>query len=230
MKKLLKSKNDKIVAVISVIIIIIGICIALRPWYIAWRFDRMQKSLLDAWNNTSEFHEDTSQAGWRHSVAVVGGDADNDIWEEDTNPHVDMNYIINNMDGILTIAKINLSVPIINKYTIDNLNVSICSVIETRKMGQEGNYVLAGHKSRIRGRHFSRLLELKTGDIIVTENKEVKYTYLVKDVFTVTPLDLWVMDNDGDKKLITLITCDYRTDPIGRLIVRGELINSELLL
>ena len=43
-------------------------------------------------------------------------------------------------------------------------------------------------------------------------------------VFTVTPFDVWVMANDGDRSLITLITCDYRTDPMGRFIVRGELI------
>jgi len=128
------------------------------------------------------------------------------------------------MDGILTIDKIRLEVPIINKYSIENLNISICSVVAANNMGQAGNYVLAGHKSRIRGRHFSRLLELKVGDRIVTQSKEAKYTYKVTDVFSVTPLDTWVMANDGDKKIITLITCDYTKNPIGRLIVRGELI------
>jgi sortase A len=118
-------------------------------------------------------------------------------------------------------------VPIINKYTVNNLNVSVCTVIAKNKMGQAGNYVLAGHRSRVRGRHFNRIIELEPGDLIITENKEAKYTYQVTDVFLITPDETWVMSNDGDRKLITLITCDYRMEPTGRLIVRGELASSE---
>jgi sortase A len=209
--------------------ILIGLFIILRPFYLAWRFDRIQNNMLNKWQSTSEFHEDSVRIGWQHSVAVVGGADTNEVWEENIYPKIDAKYFLQNMDGILSIDKIHLTAPIISKYTVDNLSVSICSVIEANKMGKAGNYVIAGHKSRIRGRHFSRLVELKTGDLIVTANKNAKYTYQVTDIFTVTPVDTWVMDNDGDKELITLITCDYRTDPIGRLIVRGELIGTEPL-
>jgi sortase A len=222
-KKLLSSKKVKLIAIV---LIVIGLGIALRPFYLAWRFDRLQKNMLDMWQTTNEFQADASRAGWSSSVAVVGG-GNSDVWEEDTNPDIDVNYIVNNMDGVITIKKINLSVPIINKYTINNLNISVCSAIEKNKMGQAGNYVLAGHRSRIRGRHFNRIIELEPGDLIVTENKEAKYTYRVDDIFLITPDETWVMDDDGDKKLITLITCDYRMEPTGRLIVRGELASSE---
>ena len=225
-KKLL---NSKIAKLIAVALIVIGLCIALRPSYLAWRFSRMQAQMLDAWHATSEFTGGDNRAGWGSSIAIVGGNAD-DIWAEDTNPKIDLNYIINNMDGTLLIPKINLNMPIINKYTIKNLNIAPCTVIEKNKMGQKGNYVLAGHRSRIRGRHFSRIIELNPGDLIITENKEARYTYQVTDNFLVMPEDTWVMDNDGDKKLITLITCDYRMQPTGRLIIRGELIGSEPLV
>ena len=221
-KKLLNSKKVKFIAIL---LIIIGLGIALRPSYLAWRFDRLQQQMLEKWQATSQFSADTTRAGWDSSIAVVGGNLD-DVWEEDTNPSIDLNYIINNMDGIITINKINLSVPIISKYTINNLNISVCTVIEDNKMGQSGNYVLAGHRSRIRGRHFNRIIELQPGDLIITENKEMRYTYQVTDNFLVAPEDTWVMNNDGDKKIITLITCDYRTNPTGRLIIRGELIDS----
>lgn len=223
-----KSKKGRIMTAVAFLLIVVGICIAMRPLFLAWRFDRMQNSLLNAWNATSRFNADSSRIGWQRSVAALGGEVD-EVWEEDTNPRVDMNYIVNNMDGILTIKKINFNAPIISKYTTANLSISICTIIPENKMGQAGNYVLAGHMSRIRGRHFSRLVELKVGDLLVAENKEAKYTYQVTDIFTVTPEDVWVMANDGDKKIITLITCDYRTDPIGRLIVRGELIASETI-
>lgn len=228
MKKIVvMPKKNRFITLIAVFLIVIGASIALWPWYSALHFDKMQKNMLDTWYNTSVFKRDFTRAGWQRSLAVVGNDAANEVWEENTNPAIDINYVVNNMDGILTINKISLVVPIIGRYTIDNLSISICSVIEKNKMGQAGNYVLAGHKSRIRGRHFSRLLELSVGDLVITENKEAKYTYKVTSVFTVTPTDAWAMENDGDKKLITLITCDYRTNPIGRLIVRGELVDSE---
>ena len=223
-KKLLDSKKARL---IGVALIIIGLCLSLRPSYNAWRFDRVQKDMLYSWHTANTFQQDTVLAGWQFTVAVVGDDSANDVWEENINPRIDTKYIVNNMDGILTIDRIRLSVPIISKYTINNLSVSICTVIDSRKMGQVGNYVVAGHKSRIRGRHFNRLHELKNGDFIVAENKSAKYTYLVTDVFTVTPADVWVMDDDADKAIITLITCDYRTDPIGRLIVKGELVRNE---
>jgi len=220
-------KTRSIILAVACFLIIIGVYIILRPWYLAWRFDKTQKSMLDTWAISSVFNADTRRAGWQRSIAVVGGDAVNEVWEEDTNPRIDAYYVVNNMDGVLTINKIGLTAPIISKYTIANLDISICSIIEKNKMGQVGNYVLAGHKSRIRGRHFSRLIEVTVGDLVVTENKVAKYTYQVTDVYTVTPSDVWVMENDGDEKIITLITCDYRTDPIGRLIVRGKLIDSE---
>ncbi|MCL1974910.1 MAG: class D sortase [Firmicutes bacterium] len=222
-KKLLSKKITKYIAVV---LIFIGLYLVFRPSYIAWRFNKVQDNMLATWKSTSEFHKETEHATWHSSVAVVGEIVD-DVWEEDTNPSIDLDYIINNMDGIISIEKINLYVPIINRYTINNLNISVCSVIEKNRMGQIGNYVIAGHRSRIRGRHFNRLIELKADDLIITENKEAKYTYKVTDVFLVSPDDIWVMKNDGNKKIITLITCDYRTTPTGRLIVRGELINTE---
>jgi len=215
-KKFLHSKNAKRIAIA---LIVIGIGIALRPGYLAWRFDWMQRQMLSSWQNTIMFNADKT-------VTPVGDDG-SDVWEEDIYPDVDVNYVVHNMDGTITIPKIKLRMPIINKYTVSNLNIAPCTVIAGRKMGQIGNYVLAGHRSRVRGRHFNRIIELDAGDIIITENKTSRYTYQVTDNLLVTPEDTWVMNNVDDKKLITLITCDYRTDPTGRLIIRGELIGSE---
>jgi len=184
----------------------------------------MQKRVMGLWDsgNTASLPAQGSGA-WTHAVAVIGGDTESSIWEENINPTVDINYIARITEGIITIEKIALRVPILSEYTVANLNISVCSVMKANKMGAPGNYVLAGHYSRVYGRHFNRLRELSAGDVIIIENKTDEYRYIVSDVFTVTEADNWVMKNEGDKKLITLITCDYRTDPIGRLIVKGEL-------
>ena len=217
MKKIFK----KIQLIFIILLIIVGIGIILAPWLNAWRFDVAQRRIMALWYDGAE---STAAGGaWTHSVAVIGGTDNNEILEEDVNPNIDVQYLAGRVEGIITIERINLRAPIINEYSEANLNVSICSVIPGNRMGEPGNYVLAGHESRIFGRHFNRLHEVEVGDVIIVENRYEQFIYLVNEVFTVTPEDVWVMDNDGDRKIITLITCDSRTNPIGRLIVKGEL-------
>ena len=219
---------QKIKIIFTLALIVIGTLMILRPWYDAWRFDRMQREIMLMWQNSEVYisaDEDSDVIfAWTTSSTAVGGLDHNDIWEEDINPEIDIERLAAIVEGIITIDRINMTAPILSEYSAANLNISVCSVIRGNHMGQPGNYVLAGHNSRIRGRHFNRLFELSPGDIIIVENEYNRYTYEITDVFTVTPLDVWVMANDGDRSLITLITCDYRTDPMGRFIVRGELV------
>jgi len=212
-----------------VALIIIGICIILAPWFNAWRFNNVQKQLIRFWSSdAAAFAVSSMKASanaWSVSSAVMGAGSEYYVWEEDTNPAIDLASLVGIMEGLLIIDKINLRVPILGRYTIDNLNVSICSVLEANRMGQPGNYVLAGHNSRIYGRHFSRLKELSVGDIIIVENKQEQFSYQITDTFSVAPTEVWVMENDGEKRLITLITCCYLTQPPGRFIARGEIVD-----
>ena len=211
---------------VAVAIIVVGVCIMLAPWFRAWRFSYLQRRMMGAWQRgvSGEVVPDGG-GGWSTAVAAISsaGPLD-DIWEEDVDPGFDIAHLAGIIDGVLTIDRIRLEVPIIGIYTQEYLNISICAVVESRAMGQPGNYVLSGHRSRIYGRHFNRLAELAPGDAIVVENREERFLYEVERVFFVAPSEVWVMEDDCDRRLITLITCDYRTDPAGRLIVRGELV------
>ena len=208
-----------------VALIIVGICIILAPWISAWRFNYVQKQLIRLWSSDAVTGMATSGNAWSVSSAVVGPGSEYYVWEEDTNPSIDLASIVGIVDGLLIIDKVGLRVPILSRYTIDNLNISICTVLEANRMGQPGNYVLAGHNSRIYGRHFNRLKELSVGDTIVVENKHEQFSYLITETFSVAPTEVWVMENDGEKSIITLITCCYLTQPPGRLVVRGEIVD-----
>lgn len=215
-----------------IVLIAIGIGIILNPWYKALRFDMMQRSLMKAWygaDASGEIPTDASAPSfsgnnWSSSTAVIGGGAlDNEIWEENTVPVFDQEYVKNNMEGIITIDAIKLRSPILNKVTNYNLNIGICSVVEKNHMGESGNYVLSGHNSRIYGRHFNRLKELGIGDIVILDNGTEQFEYTVTDVFIVSPEDVWVMNDDGERNILTLITCYYGVSPTGRLIVKAEM-------
>jgi len=129
------------------------------------------------------------------------------------------------MEGLLIIDKIRLRVPILTGLTKRNLDLAVASVENTGKPGQEGNYVIAGHNSRTYGLLFSRLDELTLGDKIVVQCKDSTYTYEVIESVIVQPDEVQILLPEGNKKQITLVTCDYSVPkPYLRLIVKGELI------
>jgi len=211
---------NRIKLVITLLLILLGAGMILNPWLRALYFNMMQRSLLNEWESPSQVKS------WTESSATISMNSDEfSVWEEDVNPSINVRQLAKDIGGIITIEKVNIKAPIITKHTASNLNISVCEVIPSRAMGQPGNYVLAGHRSRVYGRHFNRINELEAGDIVIVEDRSHRYEYQVEDVFIVSADQVTVMDNDGDRKLITLITCDYTTNPASRLIVRGELTN-----
>ena len=136
----------------------------LFPWYKARRFDYIQQQALKAWEEAILSGEITpnitnnSNGSWSVSTASLGDFVNEDgVWEENINPTFNLNYLLNNTEGIITIEKINLKSVILKSATKHNLDISVCAVLSSRTMGQTGNYVLAGHYSRIYGRHFNRI-------------------------------------------------------------------------
>jgi sortase A len=126
------------------------------------------------------------------------------------------------MDGILTIDKINLRLPILKGATTSNLKLSVASIIGTGKIGQPGNYCIAGHRSYAYGKNFNRLDELKPGDIIQITAADNQYQYTVTEKLYVKPTDVWVLSGNGTDKEISLITCDPMINPTQRLVVRAK--------
>lgn len=127
-------------------------------------------------------------------------------------------------EGILSIEKIGLTMPILTGATNSNLHLSLASIEGTARAGQTGNYGIAGHRSRTRGRNFNRLDEVEIGDILQVETAEGTYRYTVDEKLLVLPEDTWVLMSDGVEKRITLVTCDPMIDPTHRLIVKGSLM------
>lgn len=129
------------------------------------------------------------------------------------------------MDGILTIDKINLRLPILKGATTSNMKLSVASIDGTGKIGQPGNYCIAGHRSYAYGKNFNRLDELMPGDIIKITAADHQYQYAVTEKLYVKPTDVWALSGNGADKKISLITCDPMINPTQRLVIRAKLIN-----
>lgn len=131
------------------------------------------------------------------------------------------------IEGVLTIDKINLKLPIITDATQAHLALSVASILHTGKSGQIGNYAIAGHRSHTFGKNFNRLDEVEVGDNIQVQTAAETYTYVVKSKQYVKPMQVEVLEGNGKDREITLITCHPLYNPTKRIIVKGILVEDQ---
>lgn len=136
-----------------------------------------------------------------------------------------------NVNGILTISSISLSLNILIGTNEDNMLYGATTGKDNQKMG-EGNYVLFGHNMKISGVLFSDLHSLKKGAVMQLDSREGKtYEYTVTSLDIINKTKTSILE-DTEPASLTLITCSS-TDPDGknvytsktpwRLVVKGEL-------
>ncbi|MFD0693487.1 class D sortase [Paenibacillus sp. GCM10027628] len=128
------------------------------------------------------------------------------------------------IEGILSIDKINLKLPILTDATAKNLKLSVASIAHTGKAGAVGNYAIAGHRNLTYGKNFNRLDEVEVGDWIEVDTGSLQYWYQVQDKQYVLPEDVWVLEGNGKDREITLITCHPMENPTHRIVVKGKLL------
>ncbi|SCW78325.1 sortase A [Paenibacillus tianmuensis] len=131
------------------------------------------------------------------------------------------------IEGVLTIEKIKLKLPIITDATVNNLKSSVASIAGTGKAGAVGNYAIAGHRNFTYGKNFNRLDEVDKGDLVEVDTGKQQYRYEVQEKLYVLPEDVWVLKGNGKDKEITLITCHPMENPTHRIIVKGKLIENQ---
>jgi sortase A len=227
-----KSVTLRIVS--GVAVLAIGLIVVLYPMIRSAYYDYNKNKILNQWGTyvmlNSPGREQIAKGleisapdpdpFVRPGFARVGEDG---VIMENTQPVYDEGMMMADMKGIITISKIELRLPILDGDTPANLDIGACVLKGSPEMGQLGNYILAGHKSRIYGRHFSRLNELVIGNEIILSNGLESFKYKVTDKLQVTEDDVWVLNDTPDEATLTLVTCDYTQTPIGRLIIVAKL-------
>ncbi|WP_261303570.1 class D sortase [Paenibacillus andongensis] len=132
-----------------------------------------------------------------------------------------------NIEGVLTIDKIDLKLPILTDATVNNLKISVASIAKTGKAGAVGNYAIAGHRNLTYGKNFNRLDEVTEGDFIEVNTGSKTYIYKVVDKLYVLPEDVWVLKGNGKDREITLITCHPMENPTHRIAIKGIMVQSK---
>ena len=144
--------------------------------------------------------------------------------EAERNQHIKNKFAV---DGFLIIEAIDLKTLIIEGATLEHLDFSASSMLESKKPWEHGNYVIAGHRALKYGRHFNRLNEVEMGDEIIFEAISGQiYHYEVYEQSIVHESDYSVIKSNTFDE-ITLITCDPigEKNPEYRLIVKAKKID-----
>ncbi|EOT39222.1 class A sortase [Enterococcus dispar] len=122
--------------------------------------------------------------------------------------------------GNIVIPALEMSVPVFNGITNQNLLVGAGSLFPERQPYNH-NMVLIGHHLGWENLLFGKLLQIKLGDSIYLRYEGKIYQYVVKETTLVHQTELQVLD-DHQQTEITLITCDKPTQTQWRFVVRGQ--------
>lgn len=217
--------RNKVYRVLSVLLILIGIVLLLYPTVKDRYESYQQEKILKMWeDNLQRIEAVTPEEEMPAAAALPLDSTKKETVQAVAQPLAassDMGG--EEVEGLLMIDKINLKLPILTGATKENLLLSVASIEHTGKAGDVGNYAIAGHRNRTYGKNFNRLDEVAVGDEIVVDTGKVRYTYQVKEKLYVLPEDVSVLQGDGKKREITLVTCHPMKNPTHRLIVKGEL-------
>lgn len=195
-------KKNKI---ISMILIILGILVISYPRMAEKYNDSKQDEILKQWEEDMK------------NLEYIDEPSEEELEEEEETK-------LGDLEGVMEIDKIDLKLPILTGAIHENMKTSVASIEHTGKLGQVGNYGIAGHRNLTYGRNFNRLDEVELGDKIkVTDNNGKEYIYEVFDKLYVYPKDTWVLNPSDDNREITLVTCHPIGSSTHRLIIKGKI-------
>lgn len=122
--------------------------------------------------------------------------------------------------GIIKIPKVDVEYPILEKTTVDSLNVSITK-FWGNDINEIGNVTLAGHNN-FSGVMFGKIKKLVVGDIIeLTDTQNVTLKYKVFETKIIDPNDIsCILPIEEGRREVTLITCE--NGKANRFIVKAK--------
>ena len=198
-------KKKKILASICVIL---GMAIMAIPFLYQYRGQEKTEALLSRFEKTLEEETDEKDKGASQSEKTRNSEKKKAFLGE------------TNIIGIIKIEAIDVSLPVVEGVGTTSLDYAIGHLSETAAIGKKGNCVLAGHNGSRNGVLFTNLNKLVAGDIVkLIDVYGETHLYEVANSYVTEPYNQEVKIQ-GDKELLTLITCAEKGTK--RLIVKCE--------
>lgn len=128
--------------------------------------------------------------------------------------------------GTMEIPKIGVNMVIVEGTEAAQLAVAIGHVPGTALPGQKGNCSVAGHRSGRGAKPFEKLDRLEDGDTVTYTVGRDSYNYVVFKKFVVEAKDIWVLRQNREESVTTIVTCEYVAPGVKkRLIVQARLVS-----
>ncbi len=150
----------------------------------------------------------------------------------DQNPSLLPKSENNNSMYKISIPKLKIHDAVVEIGSMD-LKKSLIQYPQTSLPGQLGNGVVFGHsvlpqffnpKSYLT--IFSTLYRLKQGDEIFIDYDNIRYRYLVEEMYEVQPTDLSVLEQRFDGRYFTFITCSPPGTYLRRLVIKTRIVST----
>ncbi|AVQ38738.1 class D sortase [Clostridium botulinum] len=123
--------------------------------------------------------------------------------------------------AIMEIPSISLQSIIVEGTNMDDLRYYLGHFKDTTMPGINGNFSIAGHSSTIYNEILNELYKVNIKDEIKIKTLTGEYDYIITKKFVVEPSEIGVLDQDENKKSMTIVTCTDKGKK--RLIVKAEM-------
>lgn len=125
--------------------------------------------------------------------------------------------------GSLRIPAIGIDETVRGGVALSVINLGVAHWAGTAMPGQNGNVVLAGHRTTYT-RPFYDLDRLQPGDLVYMKVGEgLEFMYKVSEVAIVDPDDLWITYDMGEPTL-TMFACHPKGSDRYRIVVTADLV------
>lgn len=229
-----KKRSNIMVTFLSIIMFLLGICIFLYPTVSNYLANLQYKRAIRTYEvKNNQMNEEVKQSEYNKALEYnqsLSGDVVRDPFIPGSGYALPDNYneVLNlNGDGIMgyiEIPKINVKIPIYHGTTPDILQRGI-GHLETTALpigGKGNNPVLSGHRGLPSAELFSRLDELKKGDLFYINVLNETLAYKVSDKIEILPDDISKIGAYKNRDMVTLITCTPYGINTHRLVIQGD--------
>ena len=233
-KKVSNTKSNIILVIVSIIMFLLGSLIFFYPTISNYIANKEFQGAIKTYNNKvkkiskEDLSEELNKAVKYNNE--LNGTEIHDPFEPGSGYIIPDNYeeVLNiSGDGIMgyiQIPKISLKLPIYHTSSEKVLEKGIGHLETTAlPIGGEGNNpILTGHRGLPQAELFTRLDEIKKGNIIYIHVLNKHLSYEVDTIKVIKPEDVGTLRAVKGKDMITLITCTPYGINTHRLIVQGK--------
>ncbi len=205
------SKYGKVLTVILAIVIIAIIVLLCFFGYDVYRkitTDRNASAVLDEFNESINKVANENVENSITEGELVTPILNEELTEQTTSTgNKKVTYKGYNVVGTIEIPAINLKYPILERATVDSIELSV-AVLYGPGPNQVGNTVIVGHNYR-NGSFFGNNDRLKLGDkVYITDASGTRIQYNIYNIYETTPDDSDYIERDTNgKREISLSTC-----------------------